>query len=163
MTHVTVDQLAQEFGCTARHIGNFTKEGMPKAGHGKYDLEVCKTWYIHYLKAKLARRVIDEDDGEGLSNDRESARYKRAQADKIEYELAELRGLLIPLQSVRDVTGKIISEARQQLLQLPGRIAPQLEGETGVHIKIKLTDAVHAALKGLSQGPDEPAPIADNA
>jgi phage terminase Nu1 subunit (DNA packaging protein) len=150
--NVSVVQLASEFGCTERQVQLLVKEGMPKAGHGKYDLERCKTWYIHYLKAKIATRATPDEAGEKLSFEVEQARLTKFKADFAEIELAEKRTELLPVATFESEMARMITQARQQLLQLPGRLAHQLEGEDRITIKSKLTAGIHRALASLSNG-----------
>lgn len=42
---VDVHGLAKAFGCSDRQIQFLVLQGMPKAGHGKYDLQACRKWY----------------------------------------------------------------------------------------------------------------------
>ena len=81
------------------------------------------------------------------------ARLLEARSEGAEIDLAERRGELIPLELFRSTMSGMILTARQQLLQLPARIAPSLEGENRNNIKLKLTVAIHGALSALSQGP----------
>jgi phage terminase Nu1 subunit (DNA packaging protein) len=157
---VSVEQLAGEFQRTPRYVQQLAKAGMPKAAHGQYDLELCKSWYIGFLQRKISQREGDVDDNgderEGTYNvDREQARLTRAKADIAEIELTERRGEVIPIKVFEDTLGRMVTQARQQLLQLPGRAAPVLEGEPRAVIKSKLTTLIHAALKSLSTDSDE--------
>jgi hypothetical protein len=61
-------------------------------------------------------------------------------------------GEVVPLEVMRARLSTAIVTARQNLLQLPARIAPQLEGEPRMVIKAKLTQEVYAALAALSMG-----------
>lgn len=147
---VNVNDVAAEFGCTDTHVQQLVKAGMPKVGHGKYDLEKCKTWYIHHLKARLAQRA--GDDTSEYNVDRESARLKKAQAELAEIELAAKRGALIPISEFGRTMAQMVTQARQNLLQMPGRVAHELEGEDRVMIKHKLIEAVHKCLNALARG-----------
>lgn len=152
---VSVEQLAAEFARTPRYVQQLVKQGMPRSSHGQYDLENCKTWFIRFLQNKIQHREGDIDDngggGGGTYNvDREQARLIRTKADLAEIELAEKRGSVIPVDVFENTLSQMVTQARQQLLQLPGRAAPQLEGEPRAVIKSKLTEQIHSALTALS-------------
>lgn len=49
----------------------------------------------------------------------------------------------MPLSAFTQAMTGMITQARQQLLQLPASVAPSLEGEIRATIKYKLTFAVH--------------------
>jgi phage terminase Nu1 subunit (DNA packaging protein) len=42
---VDVHGLAEAFECSDRKIQLLVLQGMPKASHGKYDLQACRKWY----------------------------------------------------------------------------------------------------------------------
>ena len=56
----------------------------------------------------------------------------------------------MPIEMLRARLSTAIVAARAQLLNLPGRIAPQLEGEPRAVIKEKLRVEVYAALSALT-------------
>jgi phage terminase Nu1 subunit (DNA packaging protein) len=70
---------------------------MPREACGKYDLAKCMLWYIRHLQKELERRELLPDDPVGMSLRRERHRLVKAQADRAEYELAEKRSQLIPV------------------------------------------------------------------
>jgi hypothetical protein len=55
-------------------------------------------------------------------------------------------GQVVPLDLVRARLSTVFVTSRQNLLMLPGRVAPQLEGESRAVIKEKLRAEVYAAL-----------------
>jgi hypothetical protein len=61
-------------------------------------------------------------------------------------------GEVVPLEVMRASMGTMIVQARQNLLNMPARIAPQLEGETRSVIKEKLRLEIYRALAALSVG-----------
>jgi hypothetical protein len=77
-----------------------------------------------------------------------------AQREKLARENAEAQGQLIPLDVLREKLSASFLICRQNLLQLPARIAPQLEGETRVMIKEKLRLEIYAALTAVAAIPE---------
>jgi hypothetical protein len=51
---IDVHQLASALDCSERQIQLLTLIGMPKAGHGRYDLRACLQWH-EQRQAKKAR------------------------------------------------------------------------------------------------------------
>lgn len=150
-TIVTVEQLAREFNRDVRTVQLLVKGGMPRRGHGQYELEVCKTWYIAYLQSKVGSRSNEGENSGDYNVDLETARLKRAQADLAEIELTEKRGQVVPIAVLENSLTQVIANARQNLLMLPGRIAPELEGEARAVIKARLSQSIHTALTELSK------------
>lgn len=144
---VDVARVAQEFGCTDRTIQGLVKLGMPKAGHGRYDLLACFRWYVAKLRDEAKEQELDPLE-------QERKRLTMAQADLAEIELAKARGLLIPIETYKQHTLAHLNTVRQRFLQLPAQIAPQLEGEERGTIKVKVRTAVCNVLAVLSTGED---------
>lgn len=80
---------------------------------------------------------------------------EEAEAAMAQLKLAEMRKSLIPVDAVRAVFGTAFAGAREALMQIPSRIAPELAAETDPQkIQITLGDAIHAALMSLSKAPE---------
>src|SRR5205823_4528317 len=130
------------------------KFGMPRAAHGKYDLEACKSWYIRYLQDKLNHGGGDPkpEDGDAPNSERERALLIKAQREKAEHDLAIMRSEYVPIKLYERTMGAQVSQARQLLLTLPARIAHELEGQPLPVIKDILTKRLYAAMTALSKG-----------
>ncbi len=138
----SVEKVAHELKLTTRRVRQLVEIGMPHNARGKYDLYQCVKWYALYLQELLRRKEF--------AKDKERERLTRIKADLGELELGKARGELIPIALYEElVTGHVMA-ARQRLLILPSRIAPQLEGEDRATIKTKLDQAVRGALTALS-------------
>ncbi len=142
MALVGVEQVAKILNITRRRVQQLVAEGMPRAERGRYDLGACMAWYIRYLQRALERRELPTEDGASGDIRRQRARLLRANADSAEMELAQKRGELIPIEVFRVEMGSMITTLRANLLNLPGRVAPQLEGENRAVIKHKLRNEV---------------------
>src|SRR6266568_4383250 len=116
---VDVGRVAQEFGVSERQVQLYVQGGMPKAGHGKYDLLPCFRWYSQKLKQELSDASEKAGDLEY-----EQMRNQRAMADIKELELAEKRGQLIPLATYKAHIGAQFITVRQNILALAAKIAP---------------------------------------
>jgi predicted transcriptional regulator len=82
MQMFTLAEIADEFGVTSRTIQNYVKEGMPKAGHGKYDLLACYRWRVGKMNEALEKARTS-----GTTElDRQKIRAMRADAEIKEYK-----------------------------------------------------------------------------
>jgi phage terminase Nu1 subunit (DNA packaging protein) len=145
MALVGAAQLSKVLNLSQRRIRQLAVAGMPKAKRGRYDLAQCVTWHTQYLKRQsLMGRA---------SND--CVRVARialleAQREKLVRENAQCSGQLIPLTVYTKCVATMITTAQAQLLSLPARVAPQLEGESRMVIKERLRREIHAALAALA-------------
>jgi hypothetical protein len=74
----------------------------------------------------------------------------QAQVQRAERRNLIESGQVLPIAVMRETLGTAFMTCRQNLLNLPARVAPQLEGETRLVIKEKLRAEIHAALAALS-------------
>lgn len=147
---VQVSRLAKLFGCSERQVQLLAaRHGMPKAKHGLYHLDECVRWRIAQLEAQLADKSKQQPGEEG-SLDKEQTRKTRAEADMKEMDLRERKGELIPITVYREQMASKIGTARQQILNIPARIAHELVGLELPALKAALRDGIHAALAAMS-------------
>ena len=76
--------------------------------------------------AEMARWRIDRRDEDGTTLEIERTRLTKAQADKTELEVQELRGSLIRVPAVIDHWQGRIAAARAKLLALPSKLAARI-------------------------------------
>jgi phage terminase Nu1 subunit (DNA packaging protein) len=142
-----VDQgeLALLFGVDIESVRLWQQEGMPfvpRAAIGAengYDSAQCLTWLI--------RREIRKAAGGETAKDR----LARLQADKVELEILEKRGQLVPLEDIEPAWLRIATAVRSQLLDLPAKLAPLLEATPGAEAKrALLVEEVERVLSNLS-------------
>ncbi len=155
MALVSVSQVAKALDVSERYVQVLVKRGMPKERHGKYDLGACMAWYIRYLHRKYAAKGVEGEETaeEAVTLRTLNAARQRlilAQAAAAELELQKARGQAVTIQVFRETLAGILLPVRQQLLALPSRVAPQLEGENRAVIKTRLQHALHAALASLA-------------
>lgn len=73
-------------------------------------------------------------------------------ARKLELEVAEAEGRLLDADEVRQKISKLVSESRESLLNVPGRIAPTLVSITDVvEMENKLREEINFALESISR------------
>ncbi len=140
-------QLLQRIlGLTLQRICQLADEGIiPKPQKkGEYDLPVCVRQYYEYI-----HEINKSGDIDGVH---EKARKMRAEADRIELELAIKKGKVHSSEDVEAVLNDMISFFRSKMLALPTKLAKTL-AEEGNPRKIKKTldDEVCEALNELSE------------
>ncbi|MCI0620288.1 MAG: hypothetical protein L0387_01200 [Acidobacteria bacterium] len=112
-------------------------------------------WYIRYLHRKYAANGVEAEETaeEAVTLRTLNAARQRlivAQAATAELELQKARGQAVTVEVFQETLVGILMPVRQQLLALPGRVAPQLEGENRTVIKTRLQHAVQTALAALA-------------
>lgn len=137
---VGVAELAAHLKCTTRHIQTLVSKGMPKRGHGQYDLVKCLVWAANFYR---------EDSVQPDKKAR--TRLVAAQAEREELLLAKDRSQVLPIDIHQELVARRIATTRQRLMAFPQRVAPMLEGESRQVIKARLNDAVVDVLTALSQ------------
>jgi phage terminase Nu1 subunit (DNA packaging protein) len=150
MQQVSISQLAEALNLSERWVQQLASQGMPKSQRGRYPLEECLRWYIRYLQRAAERHETLTGRAANDVVKRERARLLQAQAARAERRNLIESGQVVPLDLMRARLSTAIVTARQNLLQLPGRVAPQLEGEPRLVIKEKLRAEVYAALAALA-------------
>ena len=153
--YIGADRVAQALNLTPRRVQQLVDEGMPRESKGQYDLGKCMYWYIRFLQDALQRRELPDDEKA------ERLRLTKAKADRAELDLSVARGQLIPIEVFEERLSAMIMAARQQLLALPARIAPRLEGEDRSSIKSDLESELKHALTGLAKHGDNRASTRD--
>lgn len=157
-----VQEVAKWLLCSERQVQLLVQKGLPKEAHGQYDLLEVFKWYVQYLADKKK-----DDDENGLEKEQE--RWTKAKADLSEIELSKARGELVPIEVYETQLASQIMAARQHILGLPAKLSPQLEGETRLVIRAKLSKGINECLLQLSTSapdlvevPKEPAPDGDS-
>jgi len=140
----TVHDIAKFCQVTPRRVQQLVKEKllpMPEKA-GEYDFMSTVHAFIAYLH-RLQR-------GEAGDFAIERTRLTRAQADKAEIDLAEKKGMLVPVAMAEQVWSSLIANARSILLTLPDRAAIKVVGKTEVEAEKAIRDLIYEALTELS-------------
>lgn len=142
--------LAELFGLTDRRVRQLAEEGIiKKVARGRYDLSESVRNYIVHLKTN---NDLKEDKSEKeIDYDMEHALLERAKREKVELELAAMRGNMHHSQDVEKVMNDMLANFRAKILNLPSKAAPRLvlKEETS-YIQDILQDEVLEALQELS-------------
>lgn len=122
MRIVGQESIADMFGVAAKTIVEWQEQGMPIAQRGRpgvpseYDADACIDWYVQ----REVRKVQSE---------RPQDRLARVQADKIEMENAEKRGLLIRADQLEPKLKAAFVAAREMWLEDARRLARELSSD----------------------------------
>jgi len=159
---MTKYEFARQLGLKPRQIDNLVAEGMPRKKDGRswvYTAE-SEAWYWKRKVDAVARATKSQLDG---------ARTRReiAQAERAEFELAQLRREWIPFAEAKKVARGIAELVTARLRAAPGRYAylwqasrtPQdaqqaLEGI----VREIITDLKSVMLEAGGNGSDRPRP-----
>ena len=113
------NDLAEVIGISPRQIHTLLENGMPshldRRKRRRFNLKAAVPWYIRELKRRL--RSTEKDEVE--------LREKRARMELAEIELAEKQGGLVTLEIYHKVLGSVLDDVRANVLNLPGKVAPQ--------------------------------------
>ena len=116
------ERIADVFGVAPKTIVEWQEQGMPIAVRGRpgvpseYDSEACIAWMVDREVKKV-------------QNEKPQDRLARLQADKIEMELAERRGVLIPADLLEPRLQAAFTAARERLLEAAPRLARELPAD----------------------------------
>ena len=106
------------------------------------------------VKRWLMWRVYEHLNGreyEALDLSHERAHLAKLQAEKVEFEVSQLRGSLIEADAVELVLSRVLVDLRTRLLGIPTKAAPLLRGcRTIPRLKDELERQIHDALRGLA-------------
>lgn len=92
----------------------------------EYDLQASAKNYI----ANLKKRNIHGDGA--IDTAVEKARLAKAQADKTELEVMEMKREMVPISEIIEEVEKMFSAFRQKCLTLPSKISPIVYGENNL-------------------------------
>lgn len=152
--------IARFLNLTERRVQQLARDGIiPKADKGKYDLVRCVQHYVQYLQE---RAYGNGDTAHDTHHER--ARLIKAQADKTELEVAEMRGQLMPIETIEHDWMQHVSSCRMRLLAIPSKSAFQIVSlKEPAEIERFLKAAIYEALMELARDDDDiPEPEAES-
>lgn len=137
---VTTDECAELFKCTVQTVNQWIRDGLPVVKRGRkgggrtsqIDVRDAIAWYVEY---------------DAL--DAEKTRLTREQADKQALDNAVRRGELGEIAAWRSELETVFGEIRAQLLAIPTKEAPQLDGNVNQR-KERLEGVVRQILSRLA-------------
>lgn len=122
MALVGVEQVSKALNVSARRVQQLsTKEGMPRAERGQYDLGQCMLWYIRYLQKQIAGRSSGEE-GSVTSLMTERTKQARQQSERMQMANLKARGEVLLASDVAEQERMAIAYLTQALTAIPQRI-----------------------------------------
>jgi phage terminase Nu1 subunit (DNA packaging protein) len=123
---VSSSVLANLFGITTRRIRQLEDDGViEKASRGRYKLTENIQKYIIYIKASQELKKDNEDENK-IDYDMEHALLERRRREKLDIEIAQIRGTMHKSEDVEKVMNDMLANCRSKLLALPSKVAPRL-------------------------------------
>ncbi len=142
---VNQTELASIIGVTDVTLWEWQKDGMPILERGErgqpnwYDTSAVIAWKIE----REVQKVRSESPQDALN---------RAKTRLTELQIAEKEGVLVAVGDVEPEFARMVMASRQKLLQLPARLAHELEAVAGVENKrVLLEERIDEALQELSR------------
>lgn len=149
--YITSRALGKLLNLTDERVRQLEDEGIlfSKTEKGKklYELTTNIQEYISHLKSKLAGAAPDDLLIEAADAD---TRFKKAKADKMELELAELKAQMHRSEDVEAVVGDMISSIRAAVCAIPGYVAVDCaKASTAEEVSKIVRESVNSVLEGL--------------
>ena len=143
--------VAQALNITSRRVEQLVKEGMPRAGRGRYDLGACLLWYVRYLQKALEARSPRTNTGAGGdASDFGDAKLRSARADAHlkELELSRQRGEVVEVEAAARLWDEAVTGMRAKLVASINATAVRCVGlETIAQAHVVLRSMVNDALQ----------------
>lgn len=147
---LTQKDLAVRLAITPRQIRNLHDEGLPREDSGRYPWPEARDWYVEFKQHEHVRRLGFETGG-SESFEKARARKTAAEADLKLLQLAERRGILVPVDVIQTTLARVAERIRQRILGIPDRWALELVGlEEEADARAVLERAVSEALEDLA-------------
>lgn len=145
---LTRSQMADFLDCAKSYITKLGNQGrLVLAEDGR--IRVRETLRLLQQTTGAPERAMPEAQTPAYTDWRE--RGERARAEMLEIELAERRGTLLPLDTVRAALTSAVTTLRSRLEMLPDQVAAQLMGARDEgHARALLAGEIETALAELS-------------
>lgn len=142
-----LDTITKLLDLTPQRVNQLVNQGIiPRAERGRYELVPVVRAYIKYLRDRAVRGDVNGDD---YSTHR--ARLTRARADITEMERAQIENKLIPAEDVESTWNSMVSNARNRLIAIPTKVAPEVFASRNLNeIRDIIKAEIYLALDELS-------------
>jgi hypothetical protein len=162
---ITFSAFREALDLTPGRLTQLIAMGLPVTGDGHLiPLEAARNWYQNHIRGSARKRgpksmpkkIQIQKTDEGAAG-----RLLTAQADKAEtlatvarLELRRRQGELLEVVDVEREWGRLLTAARNRMLQLPGKLAPRVLTSTSiVEVQELIRKEIYAVLTALSQDP----------
>lgn len=150
-------KIADYFDVHVQTVKAWAKKGMPKAGRHNYDLVEIRKWLIDRGLSTDSGGNGGEPPGPDSSDDfgrryqRERYLHEKMKRKERELKVEELLGSLVPLDQISSEFSAMCGAVKMDLLALPHKLSPFLEGLKAVEIQKRLQSAIDDVLRHLSR------------
>lgn len=146
---VTQKALSDAIGITPARVSQLVKEGVvirntQDSGGGVYLYESVKNYW-------LTQKPTTSDGEDDLDLNLERAKHERTKREIAELKLAMMESRVYDARTVELVMTEMLSNLRTQLLGLPSKMAPQLDGKKKEEIYEVMTREIEDKLSELSE------------
>ena len=143
---LSTSQVAEILGVSKRTLTNWKRLGAKEClvGHGKWDFKKLLDWWLENIYSS-----VDEDSPDLQA---ERLRYEKARADKMEIEVARMKGELLPRGDVEAALRELIITAKRAFMLIPKKAPGLLVGLSQAEQMEVLQDMVEEILTNLADG-----------
>lgn len=142
---VTTKQLMEIFKVQSKATPvNWRKQGASVAYIKK------NTWDLGEFIQWWAENIFYPKGNDEIAGARE--RWEAARAEKLEIEVAEKRGDLLPREDVEEALSELVAIAKKTFMTLPRSAPATLYGQTETEMMVILDKMVFAILEGMAKG-----------
>lgn len=128
------------FGVSHTAIREWVGRGMPKAARDRFPLGAVLAWWKEWVGAPRARG--------NLAQIKEEREFYQKELARLEFE--ERARALLPADKVRTLIARGVEVVKSRFLDLPGRVAPMVDGLPWHETQKILDREVRRVLEGLS-------------
>lgn len=145
----TQTEMGRVLGITQQRVSQLVKDDVVKMSHtgAVLVIESLKNFY----KYQTGSTTGGESGNGAIDLKTEQARHERAKREIAELKLAKMEGDVYDAKVVEMVMIEMLSNLRTQLLGIPSKMGPLLEGKTKEEIYSDLTEEIESKLMELSE------------
>lgn len=152
---ITVSQvnLSKALGVTANRVSQLIGEGIviKDDADKKGGVMLLQSVRNYDAMKRSGRSAVQADDDEEIDINLERAKREAAERKIAELKLAKMEGRVYDARTVELVQTEMLSNLRTQLLAMPSKLAPMIEGKTKSEIYETLTSEITEKLEELSE------------
>lgn len=138
---VTQSEMGRAIGVTRQRIGQLVQDGTFKTDENG-----------NLLLVENLRRFYSESDDDGEADfNKEKALHEKAKREIAELQLRKMKKQAYSARVVEYVMTEMLSNLRTQLLGLPSKLAPMMEGKAKDDIYTTMTTEIEEKLSELSE------------
>ena len=139
----TQTEMGRALGVTRQRVSQLIQEGILPTD------STNSPYLVKGIKRYCGMKGESAEDGD-IDFDKERALHEKAKREIAELQLAKMKKQAYSARTVEYVMTEMLSNLRTQLLGLPSKLAPLLEGKTKEEIYTSMTKEIEEKLSELS-------------